>query len=119
MLQRMAIVVLVTAVIGAGVSTCPRPVSACALSVHARHACCNHPALRAARCCCGTGQRTPQLVSTAGPVQQDHDAHLLAALPGWQASGDEVVARLAHRTRAGYGPAPPNTLVHSHIQLLL
>jgi hypothetical protein len=119
MSRRIAILVLVTVVVAAGVTTCPRPVPACAMSVHARHACCDHVALRMARCCCAAGQRSAQLVSTAGPIQQDHAAKLLVAVPGWQANVSEAAALLAHYTRAGHGPAPPDTPIHNHIQLLL
>ena len=119
MLQRAVILVLVTVVVGAGVTTCPRPVKACAMSVQVQHACCDHVALRTSRCCCGTGQRTAQLVSTAGPLQQDHGLKLQVAALGWQPSITEAVALTAHRMRASHGPAPPDTLIHSHIQLLL
>ncbi len=118
MVQRVAILLLVTVAAGAGVTTCPRRVSACTMSVQARHACCDHAALRVA-CCCAAGQRPAQLVSTAGPTQQDPGAKLLFAVPGWQPSLGEAVALAAHRLRAGYGPAPPDTPIDNHIQLLL
>jgi hypothetical protein len=89
------------------------------MAVHARHACCDHVALQQARCCCGSGQRTAQLVSTAGPLQQDRGAPPLAALPCWQTSVTEAVTLLAYGARSGHGPAPPDTPINSHIQLLL
>jgi hypothetical protein len=118
-MQRFLILVLVCGVVGTGLTTCPQPAKACAMSVQARHACCDGATLRAARCCCAGGQRTARLVSTAGPLQQEHGTHSLVAVVSWQPSVIDAAALIAHRTRATHGPGPPDTPIHKHTQLLL
>jgi hypothetical protein len=120
MLRRVAILLLVTLVAGVGMTACPRPATACTMAVQARHACCDHVALRTSQCCCSAGQRTTQLLSPMGPYQPDHGSRLLAAVYGWQpdmATGVPLTAQ--QRMRAGHGPAPPDTPIHNHTQLLL
>jgi hypothetical protein len=89
------------------------------MSVHARHACCEHVALRQARCCCGPSQRTAQLVSTAGTLQHEQASHVFVAIPCRQMRTIEAGTLLGHRMHAGHGPSPPDTPIRNHTQLLL
>jgi len=120
MLRRVSILVLVSTLYGAGVTICPRPASSCMMALQARHACCDHAALRMSQCCCAAGQRTVQLVSTTGPLQPQHSSEALVAVPGWQVHVVEATAPAVDQLmRAGYGPAPPHTPIRNHLQLLL
>lgn len=119
MLRRVAIVVLIAVVSTAVLSTCPRPVSACAMSFQARHGCCEHVAVRQAPCCCGSNQRLPQLVSTAGPIAHAQGVRLVSVAARWQPEAAVTLALRVSRAAAGHRPAPPDTPIHNHTRLLL
>lgn len=118
MTQRLALVALSAILALAGVVSCPRGTMACAMVQKAAHDCCGHSTnLRSADCCCGGAHQTS--VQATGAASQDS---------GFSVSFAPMMVHSPVVTRAStackgsalsHGPAPPNTPITQHTQLLL
>lgn len=121
MVRRLATVVLVVAVLIAGVTVCPRGGSCLAMSQQKSHKCCHSKAAVRAEDCCSGGMK---LGTRALGTERGYDgtAESLAVavdvpLPGdWGVCGQQRTWLPPGITR---GLAPPGTLTGQHTSLLL
>lgn len=118
--RRFVILALITAVVLAGTTACPRGTLACELSVQARHHCCGSTTTLRLSDCCGGGKTTSTPAMTAaGVAGYQHSAHLLVTSAVHAGAVACAAAAPSGCPVTNGGPAPPDSPVITHTLLLL
>jgi hypothetical protein len=119
MAQRLATLLLAATVAFAGLTTCPRGALSCTMLKQANRACCGNQLALRSHNCCGNGQQAASqaLNGIAGHSERESFRSITVTL-----RVPDVHAAAPQRSRCSVqtgGPAPPDTPLTQHTQLLL
>jgi hypothetical protein len=120
MAQRLATLLLAATVAFAGLTACPRGALSCTMLKQANRGCCGNQLSLRSHNCCGNGQQAASqaLNGIAGDSERQSFRSITVTLrvPDVHSAAQQS-GRCSVQT--GGGPAPPDTPITQHTQLLL